>query len=452
MSSRLLIDEPPLVVIPSLAKALGLNEAIVLQQIHYWLNPKFNKNFINNRYWVWKTYKQWGEEFGFWGDKTVRRAIDSLEQEGLLITFKKTAQFKTVKYYTIDYDCLNTLLSNKNKPSCGEELAKNDVPPCKLNSDMDITIASSSPEEGVSLNSPCKNPASNIKPPEIQENCGSYRNGHIDQLDVPVWANRCGQNDQHEMVNMTKPYNKEYKNTFKKITLPPPSKIPHRPEQKKEEEEDLNFKFQLLGRTMIDIWNKTIQKKLDRPPIFSTPHRVQKLIHLLNSLMNGDIAQWKAYCDKIASCRFLMERQPSGFQIGLDWAIDPNNSVKILEGAIYDKPVVSNAQSKEEKAEDFLSILKKKCMSETEDLRWFNFCQNLFEQIGIPNFKSWFLKAFPQAFEEEEVILTFPSPFMADYVQNNYYPVIQKALKRTFPNLKRVQIVTRTPQEEERHV
>jgi hypothetical protein len=36
-TSRLLIHEPALQVLPSLAVAIGLNEAIFLQQLHYWL-------------------------------------------------------------------------------------------------------------------------------------------------------------------------------------------------------------------------------------------------------------------------------------------------------------------------------------------------------------------------------------------------------------------------------
>ena len=36
-TSKLLVDEPPLIVLPSLAVAIGLAEAILLQQIHYWL-------------------------------------------------------------------------------------------------------------------------------------------------------------------------------------------------------------------------------------------------------------------------------------------------------------------------------------------------------------------------------------------------------------------------------
>ena len=35
--SNLLIDDYPILVLPKLANEIGLNEAIVLQQMHYWL-------------------------------------------------------------------------------------------------------------------------------------------------------------------------------------------------------------------------------------------------------------------------------------------------------------------------------------------------------------------------------------------------------------------------------
>lgn len=35
--SKLLIDDYPIQVLPKLAKEIGLNEAIFLQQVHYWL-------------------------------------------------------------------------------------------------------------------------------------------------------------------------------------------------------------------------------------------------------------------------------------------------------------------------------------------------------------------------------------------------------------------------------
>lgn len=40
--SKLLIEEPPLQVLPSLAVTIGLNEAIIIQQIHYWLRDSRN--------------------------------------------------------------------------------------------------------------------------------------------------------------------------------------------------------------------------------------------------------------------------------------------------------------------------------------------------------------------------------------------------------------------------
>ena len=43
-----LYNEPPLTVSPSLAAAVGLNEAIVLQQVHYWTqnSEKNERNLV----------------------------------------------------------------------------------------------------------------------------------------------------------------------------------------------------------------------------------------------------------------------------------------------------------------------------------------------------------------------------------------------------------------------
>ncbi|SDN86290.1 hypothetical protein SAMN05443253_12225 [Bacillus sp. OK048] len=46
--SRLLINEGPVKIIPSLATKIGLNEAVVLQQIHYWLGISKLKRSTRN--------------------------------------------------------------------------------------------------------------------------------------------------------------------------------------------------------------------------------------------------------------------------------------------------------------------------------------------------------------------------------------------------------------------
>jgi hypothetical protein len=110
--SNLLIDEYPLLVLPTLARKIGLKEAIVLQQFHYWLehNKQKNINFYKNKYWTFSTYKKWADEFFFLGERTVRTTILNLEKLGLLVTgnFNKFGYDQT-KWYTIDYNALSRI-------------------------------------------------------------------------------------------------------------------------------------------------------------------------------------------------------------------------------------------------------------------------------------------------------------------------------------------------------
>src|SRR5437763_71793 len=101
MSSQLLINEPPLQVLPTLARMIGLNEAIVLQQVHYWLNPQFNKNFFKGCYWVRNTYERWQQQFPFRSERTLRRTMKNLEAGGLLVSCMG-GQLKQIKFYTIN--------------------------------------------------------------------------------------------------------------------------------------------------------------------------------------------------------------------------------------------------------------------------------------------------------------------------------------------------------------
>ena len=104
MTSQFLINEPPLQVLPTLAREIGLNEAVVLQQIHYWLNLQFSRHLLNNRYWVRYTPKQWERQFSFWDKKTLHRALNRLERLELVIV--ETREPSKVKYYTINYRML----------------------------------------------------------------------------------------------------------------------------------------------------------------------------------------------------------------------------------------------------------------------------------------------------------------------------------------------------------
>lgn len=108
--SKLLINEQPLQVLPSLAKKIGLNEAIVLQQIHWLL--QFSKHQFGGRAWLYNTYEQWQENhFPFWSVDTVKRTILSLEKQGLLLSTTSFNRMKVdkTKWYSIDYVVLEGL-------------------------------------------------------------------------------------------------------------------------------------------------------------------------------------------------------------------------------------------------------------------------------------------------------------------------------------------------------
>jgi DnaD/phage-associated family protein len=108
MATRLLLDEEPLVVLPSLAASVGLNESIILQQLHYWLER--SNHIYEGHKWVYNTYEEWQEQFPFWSVSTIRRIISKLEEKGLIIVgnFNKSKIDKT-KWYRIDYDKMNAL-------------------------------------------------------------------------------------------------------------------------------------------------------------------------------------------------------------------------------------------------------------------------------------------------------------------------------------------------------
>ena len=111
----LLFDEQPIVIDRKLAKAIGLKEAIVVQQIHYWVvtNQKAGRNFRDGRYWTYNSYPKWTEELGLWCERTVKSIFSSLEKSGILISgnYNKSGMDQT-KWYTIDYEVLSR--------ACGE--------------------------------------------------------------------------------------------------------------------------------------------------------------------------------------------------------------------------------------------------------------------------------------------------------------------------------------------
>jgi len=115
-SGKLLLDEAPLVILPSLATAIGLEAAAVLQQLHYLIRLKIERHrehpeerardIHDGHVWVWNTYDKWQENcFPFLSIRSLQRIFLNLEKTGLILVgnYNESNMNKT-KWYSINYD------------------------------------------------------------------------------------------------------------------------------------------------------------------------------------------------------------------------------------------------------------------------------------------------------------------------------------------------------------
>jgi hypothetical protein len=104
---RLLLEDSPLQVLPALALALGgLNESLILQQLHYLM--RLERHVMDGVSWVYNTYEEWQEHFPFWSLDTIKRAIHRLERGGFVRSTRRwnRSPWDQTKWYTIHYDRL----------------------------------------------------------------------------------------------------------------------------------------------------------------------------------------------------------------------------------------------------------------------------------------------------------------------------------------------------------
>ena len=112
---------------PAVAELVGdTDAAVILQQIHYWIEKKSGRLFDGTR-WIYKSYKQWQKEFRWRSVSQIRRCIGILRSLGLVKAEQLTKEYddKNCFWYTVDYEALDNLLSrseacNASSTGCAE--------------------------------------------------------------------------------------------------------------------------------------------------------------------------------------------------------------------------------------------------------------------------------------------------------------------------------------------
>lgn len=116
----LLMPSRPIVINPDLACSIGLNEAIALQQVNYWLKETTSGLERDGVRWIYNTNEQWLEQFPFWSESTLKRTFTRLKSLGVLkVEQLNKSQRDMTNYYTINYESelLDEVKVTKSKSS-----------------------------------------------------------------------------------------------------------------------------------------------------------------------------------------------------------------------------------------------------------------------------------------------------------------------------------------------
>lgn len=463
--TSLLVNEPPLQTLPSLAKKIGLNEAIVLNQVHYWLDPKRNHNVFEGKRWVHNTYEQWQQQFPFWSVSTIRRIFGTLEAQEILRSFPQKEDPQKGKYYTINYKRLKETFPSidffKNQE------ASSPVINLSTSSDQsDHFQEICSLEEG----DPSDNPAL------INLSTLSDQNDHDEEYSGFAEDDQNEQGDQFdqgEVINLITTYklNTEITNREREEEKKEKNKKKESVEKVfsgSEDEAKLDTPSSLSAfdpQRMVDVWNAHIQIPLygKEELVRLTPARKVKLTLLRKEALSKENDTWESYCHKIARNRYLMGENARGTRVTFDWAIQVTNARKILEGAIHDRwTVVSQASASyrsdswsksddlfshyangiliERDTEYYHQLLQQHCANNGYPDVWFNVCKGLVAQVGQAVFRNWFKDMVPVDLVSSKVKLAVKGLFYRDYINATYAEAFRQALKAALPAMKTFEI------------
>ncbi|WHA04535.1 hypothetical protein N3Z17_04765 [Candidatus Bandiella numerosa] len=304
-----------------LAKYVGRNESILLNQINYWLS-KCGRNMAGlHGKWIYNSLNEWHKQFNYWSLSTLRRTIKSLEDSGILISKKINAnKWNHTKWYSINFNKINELNPNNfyKKPS-------------SLNK----------PDESILLN-----------------NQQSIFYSNLDSKNTNIGStNRSVQNEQ---IIITK-NNYTNKSSYKKNNVVLENAL-----KEKIEENCINSNEKEVINKMMYIWNKIFEYSISPIKAYSNKKNQEILLNLYKTIFSRDLNNWREYACKINSSQFLMgeKKTKNNFKAVFGWLIKEETIEKILNGeyGVGDRELDINNVTKniEEKKEEVVNKMDKK--------------------------------------------------------------------------------------------
>jgi hypothetical protein len=89
-------------VIPELVEEIGLEPAIILQQLHWLLRDPRNGKVIDGKRWLFNTYAEWREQhFPWMSERTLMRHFCYLEKIKAITSCQPEGVVSRRKYYRL---------------------------------------------------------------------------------------------------------------------------------------------------------------------------------------------------------------------------------------------------------------------------------------------------------------------------------------------------------------
>ncbi|ECC3465985.1 replication protein RepO [Salmonella enterica subsp. enterica] len=292
--SNLLINESPLQVLPTLACAIGLNEAVIVQQMHYWM--KDSQHFYDGRRWIYNSVASWQKQFPFWSEATIKRALGSLESQGVIVSgnYNRDPRDRS-KWYSINYVILSTIESSTQ---------------------------------------PVNNAFGQF---DQMEQC------NMTKCNVADCTNAPGQDDPMQMVNMTQPLPEITTETTQEITteIKKPKKnsqpdkqsddLPDKTENKKPKQPHIEY------RAFFDAYNEILGDRLPWAKDITEQRKVA-LRRLLPKLKTPTVEGFRAYLSAFSTRAksFYFGDNDRRWRANIDFLLREKTLVGVREGTVFE--------------------------------------------------------------------------------------------------------------------
>lgn len=183
--------------------------------------------------------------------------------------------------------------------------------------------------------------------------------------------------------------------------------------------------MQEIAEEMKNIWLEEVGEcELNK----LTSSLIIRLYQSYSTIHSGSLENWRTYCRKIASSRFLMGEGSNRFKAWLSWAVKLESFERIQAGEFtlgdrkIKEKVLTIKREEEEK-------LREELINSAKHPLWIQVGVKLIERVGGYAFQKWFKEVDVLALKSKEVCLRASSRFDRDYIEKNYRTPLIEALK-----------------------